>query len=920
MSRLIWQKKLLMLLSVVKDFFKKKRAIANRKARIRLKRIGIVVAALLTAVAVLFTGTVLQKAVAILPENAIVGRQPDGSVLVTTDQFITPAGKQIEFSGRPVAVAFSPDGRTAAFLNGSRGSFIILVDLATGTLKQEFNPTNGGTSFEGIVYSKDGRKLFASDASSRLVIANVADDGTLSLDTSVSLPARSYPGGLALSENGQTLYIALSRNNTLGVFNVASRELVAEIPVGNAPHAVVVAGEKAYVSNQGGRKAGEGDFTNDSSGTAIVADPETGGSVTGTISVVDLVNQTAVKNISVGLQPTGMMKHKDYLFVANTHSDSISAINTNSDQVVKTIDIKPFAKAPFGSLPNAVAMVGDNQLIVSLGTANALAVYDWQGADKPVHLQGLVPTGWYPGALAVDSERQQLVVANVKGVGSLGPDFTLTLGGITKTGKSGYAYLGSTSLIPYPSFQVLPSYTALVVRNNGWVRKESNRPGKLDAPARAIPQRIGEPSPIKHVFYIIKENRTYDQVFGDDPRGNGDSNLVLFGAAVTPNLHALTRQFPLLDNFYDSGAISADGHQWNVQAIASDYIEKAFGNFLRSYPFNGGDSLAYAPSGFLWQNAIKYGKSVRVYGEYANQFSLAPDATGEFGRWIDWYNDALILEGKQSGELHVPVGTFQTKSDVPSLDRLLNRDFPNYTNNIPDIYRADIFLSEFEQYVANGNLPDLVVMQLNTDHTSGNAVNTPTPRAQVADNDLALGRIVDAISHSPYWKETAIFVVEDDSQNGVDHVDGHRTEALAISPYTKHNAVVDSTYYTQIDMVRTIEQILGLPPMNQMDLAASPMYSAFTDQPDFTPYDILPNQIPLNELNPGSTTAVGKVQRAWILASNQMFGKAKLRPDEQNEELLNRAIWYSIKGFDHPYPGDTKVLLPEEVIAQSLDD
>ncbi len=924
MSKSKWRRQLLTILSSVNDLFRgqksrKQRKFPNKISRLQLKikKKGILRTTFKFALIVLIADSMVSKAAAIFPESIKVGRQPDGSVLVNTGQFIIPAGKQIEFNGRPVAVTLSPNGKTAAFLNAvgsSEGQFIVLIDLSTGKLKQEFSPPNGGASFDGIVYSKDGSKLFASDASGKLVIANVATDGTLSLDESVNLPdEKSYPGGMALSEDGKTLYIALNGKNSLGVFNLSSRQLVNEIPVGNAPHAVIIAGQKAYVSNQGGRKAVEGDFTNNSYGTPIVADRETGGSITGTVSVVDLHTQTKVQDIKVGLQPTGMIQHEKYLFVANTHSDSVSVIDKKTDKVVQTIEIQPFGgDVPAGSMPNSLAMVG-NRLFVSLGTTNAIAVFNWKGMEQTAQLRGLMPTGWYPGALAVDSDRRQLVVANVKGVGSLGPNRTTTIGGVRTIGKSTYAYVGSTSLIPYPNSRDLTYYSAQVRQNNSLLKDRiSNKPGSPNAPLRAIPRRIGDPSLIKHVVYIIKENRTYDQVFADDPRGNGDPNLLLFGEAVTPNLHALTKQFPLLDNFYDSGVLSADGHQWSVQGIAPDYLEKAFGNFFRSYPFNGGDSLAYVPTGFLWDNALKNGKSVRVYGEYANQF-LPVDDTTEFGNWIDWYRDALILEGKQTGKLHLPIGAYQTKSDVPSLDRLLVRDFPNYTNQIPDIYRADIFLKEFTQAPKGTcGLADLTVMALNTDHTSGTSANSPTPRAQVADNDLAVGRIVDAISHSPCWKKSAIFIVEDDSQNGVDHVDGHRTEALVISPYAKRG-VVDSTYYTQVDMRRTIEQILGLPPTNQMTLIATPMYNAFTDKPDFTPFNAVPNQIALDELNPGSTTAMSKVQKAWLEASTQMFNKQGLVPDEQDENLLNRAIWYGTRGFNQPYPGDAKVLLPEEV-------
>jgi hypothetical protein len=344
-----------------------------------------------------------------------------------------------------------------------------------------------------------------------------------------------------------------------------------------------------------------------------------------------------------------------------------------------------------------------------------------------------------------------------------------------------------------------------------------------------------------------------------------------------------------------------------VQANSPDYLEKSFGGFVRSYPYDGGDSLAYLPTGFIWQNALQHGLSVRVYGEFANSFS----GMGDFGLWKDWYRDSLIMEGKASGDLHRPLGTFRCTADVPSLDALLNRDYPPFDTAIPDQYRADIFLREFSRYVKGNNLPNLILMTLGDDHTSGTSRNIPTPSAQVADNDLAAGRIIDAISHSPYWPTSVIFMLEDDAQAGVDHVDGHRTTCYVISPYTRKGAVID-TYYTQIDVVRSIEQILGLPPMNQMDLAAAPMFDVFTDAADTTPYHVIANNIPLDQPNPGGNLSA--LRRAWSLASTKMFPPQSFIPDLPNEQLLNRVIWYSSTNFKRPYPGDKKVLFPNEVL------
>lgn len=852
------------------------------------------------------------------PEQT-VGRASNGTVVLSTNQIIKPAGTQIEFRGRPNAVSLSPDNKNAAFLTGAYKA-IIVIDMASNTVKQEFDAAGSSASFDGLVYSKDGRKLYASQANGRIIVANVDEDGMLSLERTITLPKTNgnpYPGDLALSDDGKTLYVALSRNNSLGAIDLASGTLSKEIPVGNAPHGIVISGNLAYVSNRGGRPAEIGEFTNNSSGTAIVADPTSGFATTGTVSVVDLNTGVQVKSIEVGLHPTALLLNERRLFVTNTGSDSVSVIDTQSQQVMQTIHVRPFPGAPLGSSPNALAIIDGKQLAVSLGRNNALAIYRmpkrFLGAFA---FQGVIPTGWYPGSIAVDEKNRRLVVANDKGVGSLGPDAKVGPDPATnKTGKWVHSNLGSTSIINFPTESELNVYTAQVYKNNSWNLLADQMQGRSLKQLRQfsrmkplpVPEVTGAPSVFKHVFYIVKENRTYDQVFGDMPQGNGDPNLVQFGREVTPNHHALAEQFVLLDNLYDSGSNSADGHQWATQAFVTDYLEKAYGGFTRSYPFNGGDALAYPQTGFLWDNAIKHGKSFRAYGEYANGLLANGEKLGSTALWKNYYNDALILAGKKSGALHADL---EASSDVPSLDKNLNRDFPPYTMLIPDQYRVEVFLKEFKQYVKNGNLPNLVTMQLTNDHTAGTRANYPTPRAMVADNDLALGRVVEAISNSPYWKDSVIFVIEDDAQNGVDHVDGHRTIGFVISPYTKRQTV-DSRYYTQINMVRTMEQILGLPPMNQMDLAVDPlsMKSLFTRKPDFTPFEAVPNLIALDEMNPGSTEVAG-LRKEWMLASGALdFSK----PDAADEQLLNRAIWYSTRGFNKPYPGDARVLAPREV-------
>ncbi len=596
-----------------------------------------------------------------------------------------------------------------------------------------------------------------------------------------------------------------------------------------------------------------------------------------------------------------------------------------------TITVAPVPGATVGSYANAITMPDPSHLLVSIGRDNAIAVYHYRGLAKPAEYLGLLPTDFYPVQVQPDSAlgAHEIVVTNDKGIGARGPESTITKGPDTNPAKGHNTYddTGSVTIFKLPAYTDVDHETRVVFADNDWNQIKPINDGADDPVPAVIPKQLGGSSPIKHVVVIVKENRTYDQVLGDLGEGNGDPALAQFGARETPNLHALARRFGDLDNFYDEGTLSADGHNWIVQAEANDYNEKEFGAFYRSYPSQGGDALAYQRDGFLWNAAERAGRSVQDFGEYAhNPFAEPPPA------WDQWYQDSLILQHKATGPLPVPLCKYKASSDIPSLEKILDPCFPNFQLNIPDQFRVDQWLPIFKDQERTGKMPNLSFMWLMTDHTAGVGSGEPDPVAEAADNDLAVGRVVDTISHSRFWRSTAIFVVEDDTQNGVDHVDGHRGPAFVISPYARSG--VDSYYYTQINMVRTIEQILGIRPMNQEDHSAEPMYEAFTSAPNFAPFTTRPNQIPLtlgapgypSTITSGALKGTGSVPTSertvydeWVAWSRrQRFNGRRAAPDTEKPAMLDRLDWYSAHNWRVAYPGDRKIFAPDQVPGQNI--
>jgi YVTN family beta-propeller protein len=887
----------------------------------------------------------------------LVGPQKNGSIVASDNQTLTPAGTLVDL-GSPVrakAVAINPNKNTksAAVLLMGAAQPIIVFNVATGEVIQRYIPTtasftsNATGSFTGITYSSDGSKLLFSQDNNFVQVANVDPfKGTLTPAFQVSLPSpptnpllynsfSANAGGLALFEDSIGL-VALNANNSVGMINMAKGTLTSQIPVGNAPNSIIVKGNFAYVSNEGGRTATKSDFTNLSDGTPIVVDKTDAFATTGTVSVINIATGKVTKTIDVGLHPAGMALSGSLLYVANSYSDTISVIDTDLKQVVQTIDVGvPIKGGAFGAGADGIAVV-NGVAYVTLGQSNAIAVVDLTN-NSPTPVLGYIPTGYFPTSIAYDSARKSLVVADDKGIGTQGS--LATSHGVTAFNT--HQDTGTVNLIPIPTAKELAAMTAQVTTNNHWNSvntKVGSQYADPNAAPVAIPAHIGEPSLIKHVFLIIKENRTYDQMLGDLPQGNGSPNLAVFASAV-PNQHALVQRFPLLDNMYAPSRQSADGHPWIVSSGSFYSNDILSPDWIRSYPGgNSNDALTYTQKGFLWSGALKKGLNVKMYGEWSGGYTIAPKPGGGSYTWADFYNTSLFKEsGGTQGANIVPDNSDTETTAVPSAAAILDPHYPSFNLGIPDQYRMDYYLPILAAQDAANNVPNLTIMWLPNDHTNGTTTGNPLPANYEADNDLALGRLVEAISKTKAWPTTAIFVEEDDSQDGVDHVDGHRQPAYVISPYTAAPQTsgvgkVIHTTYTQENINRTIENILGLLPLTQFDLTASPMFDCFQNTPNTAPFTHVPATIPLN-IGPGNVPIAGTglanytmkvtprmtpMERAWNLASNQVTKGKEGKADSVDENFLNHVIWYSATNWKRPYPGEAKIMAPGPFVKAAM--
>ncbi|PYN94724.1 MAG: hypothetical protein DMD91_27205 [Candidatus Rokuibacteriota bacterium] len=725
---------------------------------------------------------------------------------------------------------------------------LVLFDTSTLKVVQVIPYSAPEALFLGVVVAPGGDRVFASAGGNNKIRVYDFDGKALVERAPISLgdaKAPIYPAGLAISADGATLYAALNLDNTVAFIDTATGQVRTKVrlapaataaSIGTLPYAIVRVDERLYVSewNAGG------------------------------VSVVDTREAKLVQRIPTGGHASGLVLSADRarLYVANATSDTVSVIATATNQVVGTVDLSPYPDAPMGSMPNALAVASDGKtLYVANGGNNDVAVVE----TDTLKIKALIPTAWFPSAIALSRDDRLLFVGNMKGLGA-GPN---PRGPNPESRQReteqyiGNMARGTLSIIDVPDDAALGRYTARVVQNNGFdeTRKILTR-GPADTTPHAIPRRVGDPSLIRHVLYILKENRTYDQILGDLPQGDGDKSLVLFGRDVTPNHHALAEAFVLFDNCYVDAEVSADGHNWSTAAIATDYVQKMWpANYSgrnRLFDFQGGSSASAPLRGYLWEYATRAGLDFRIYGEFS-KFRSTPPA--------------------------VEPAPF---ANLPAAR--LSPTYAGYDLSITDQSRVDAWQKEFEDFVRRDAVPAFMMLALPNDHTGGTDPRYPTPKAMVADNDLALGRIVDTVSRSPIWPRTAIFIIEDDAQNGPDHVDAHRTVCLVASPYARRG-FVDHAMYSTVSMLRTIELVLGLPPMSQFDAAAAPMVTAFSDQPTLTPYTALTPKQPLGERNqPNAYRARDSMKLALE------------RPDEADEETLTEIVWHSIKGADVPLP------------------
>ncbi len=744
---------------------------------------------------------------------------------------LTPAGKPLPLGDFPMNAALSSSKKLLAVTNnGQSTQSIMLIDAETGKLLDE---SVIAKAWLGLKFSADEKFLYASGGNDNMIKIFSLGGNKLSLSDSIVL-GKPWPvekisvAGIEINTAKNQIYAVTKEDSALYVCDLNTKKIVSRTKLLTEPYTCLLSpvNNELYISLWGGER----------------------------VSIFDTETQKMIQEIKVESHPNDLATTKEgnYLFVANANSNSVSVIDVKARKVIETITTALYPNAPTGSTANAVALSEDNKtLFIANADNNSLAVFDVEEPGRS-RSKGFIPTGWYPTAVKIAGNK--IFVTNGKGEFSRanpkGPNpykkrdaDTEYIAGLFK---------GTLSTIDLPDESLMGAYSRIVYDNTPYTKARE----KLAAgePGNPIPQKQGDISPIKYVFYIIKENRTYDQVLGDIPEGNGDTSLCLFPEKITPNHHALAREFVLLDNFYVDAEVSADGHNWSMAAYATDFVEKTwptnYGGRGGKYDYEGNREVAFPKDGFIWDYCKRAGISYRSYGEF----------------------EAYSKKGGTALENHMAPG------------------YPDYDLSIKDIVREQIWERDFDSLLAANALPRFNTIRLGNNHTSGARIGAPTPAAHVADNDLALGRFIEHLSGSKVWKESVVFVLEDDAQNGPDHVDAHRSPAFVISPYTKRKSVNHAMYSTS-GMLRTMELILGLPPMSQYDAAATPMWECFTSTPDLTAYRALKNNVDLEAKNVAMTESARRSETFNLAVEDAA-------PDDEFSEV----IWKTVKGEKSQMP------------------
>ena len=807
-------------------------------------------------------------------------------MLLPNQWSLRPVGKQVELGDFPINVAVHPGGRFAAVLHSGYSEHEIrVVDIPSA---QVVSRTSVHEAFYGLEFSKDGRQLFCSGAGDEVVHAYEFQQGGLTNHQRIKLrdaKLRAIPGGLVVDASARRLFVANVWGNRVTRVDLLEQPTVADILLGTnvAPLSIPPVPPSSDFDNDAANKREEASLyqtgPDDAFPYACRLDEKRQRLYVSlwaqaAVGVVDLKSEQLVARWPTQEHPCEMVLTRSgkLLFVANSSRNTVTVLDTESGKALETVWAALYPKAPPGSTPNSLALSPDEKtLFVANADNNTVAVFDVEKPGKSRSL-GFIPVGWYPTSVRVTPDGKHLLVANGKGLtpkaNPLGPQPGLKSSSDATVQLIARLFQGTLSVIDLPprkAFEAqLAGYTAQAYRCSPLTPNASVSAQR--AADNPVPLQPGKPSPIKYCIYIIKENRTYDQVLGDLPQGNGDPKLCLFPERVTPNLHQIVRQFVLLDNFYADAEVSADGHEWSMGAYATDFVEKMWPlnyghNHTKKFPYpaEGLFPIGAPAGGYVWDRAREAGVSYRSYGEFVTPF---------------------------------------TSSNAPSVTRVkalqghIDPWYHGWDLAYPDVKRAQRFIAELKRMEAEGDMPRLQILRLPSDHTHGSSSGHHTPMAYVGDNDLAMGQLVEAVSHSKFWPQTAIFVVEDDAQNGPDHVDAHRTTAYVISPYTKRGAV-DSTMYSTSSMLRTMELILGLKPMSQFDAAATPMFNSFQAKLDLNPYQALPANVDLEERNG---------EHAW-------GGKIKMnfaREDAVDDLLLNEVVWRSVRGPDNPMPAPVR--------------